>query len=265
MIAGAFAKGAFAGRAVVVTGGGTGIGRELALAFAGAGADLVLASRKRANLERVAEEVRALSRRAVVVEANVREQLDCQRVAEAAVAELGRLDVLVNNAGANFGCPAMGISPNGWRTIVDVVLTGTFLMSQACGKVMLERRTGRIVNIAATNGMTASPLIAPSGAAKAGVINLTATLAVEWGPFGVTVNAVSPGAVDTPGASERIFPEAAKRAIARATPLGRMAGALDCVGAVLFLASDAAAFINGANLVVDGGAMHPRVPLAPEA
>jgi NAD(P)-dependent dehydrogenase (short-subunit alcohol dehydrogenase family) len=255
-----FAADAFKGRVVVITGGGTGIGRELALAFARAGADLVLASRKLENLEQACGEIRALGRRALAVQTNIREQPECVRMADAAAREFGHIDVLVNNAGANFACPAMGITPNGWRTIIDVVLNGTFFASQACAKHMMERKSGRIISIAATNGMTASPIIAPSGAAKAGVINLTATLAVEWAPLGITVNAVSPGAVDTPGASERIFPEAAKKAIAKATPLGRMAGPLDCVGAVLFLASDAASFITGVNLVVDGGAMFPQVP-----
>ena len=260
MIAGAFSERAFAGRVVVVTGGGTGIGREIALAFARCGADLVLASRDAAHLEGAAAEVRALGRRALAIPTNIREAADCARLAEAAVSEFGRIDVLVNNAGANFACPAMGLSPNGWRTIVDVVLTGTFLCSQACARSMIERRSGRIISIAATNGITASPLIAPSGAAKAAVLNLTRTLAVEWAPFGITVNAVSPGAVDTAGASARVFPEAAKQAIARATPLGRMGQAEDCIGPVLFLASDAAAFVTGANLVVDGGAMNPPIP-----
>jgi NAD(P)-dependent dehydrogenase (short-subunit alcohol dehydrogenase family) len=260
-VLGAYSQTAFAGRSVVITGGGTGIGRELALAFARAGADLMLASRKLENLEHVAGEIRALGRRAIAIKTNVREQADCAAMADQAARQLGKIDVLVNNAGANFACPAMAITPNGWRTIIDVVLNGTFFASQACAKHMMERRAGRIINIAATNGMTASPIIAPSGAAKAGVINLTATLAVEWGTFGITVNAVSPGAVDTEGASERIFPAAAKAHIAKGTPVGRMAGPLDCAGAVLFLASDAAAFINGANLVVDGGAMYPQVSL----
>jgi len=260
MITDTFSERAFSGRVVVVTGGGTGIGRELALAFARCGADLVLASRKKDNLDRVAGEVRAQGRRALAVPTNIREPGECQRMAEAAVRELGRIDVLINNAGANFTCPAAAITPNGWRTIVDVVLNGTFFASQACGQVMMNQRSGRIVSIAATNGITGSPVIAASGAGKAGVINLTRTLAIEWAAFGITVNAVSPGAVDTAGASERIFPEAAKQAIAKATPLGRMGLPADVVGAVLFLASDAAAFVTGANLAIDGGAMLAPLP-----
>src|SRR5262249_160735 len=202
----------------------------------------------------------ALGRRALPVQTNIREQPECVRMADAAAREFGRIDVLINNAGANFACPAMSITPNGWRSIIDVVLNGTFFASQACARHMMERNSGRIVSIAATNGMTASPLIAPSGAAKAAVINLTATLAVEWAPLGITVNAVSPGAVDTPGASERVFPEAAKKAIAKRTPLGRMAGPLDCVGAGLFLASPPPAVTPGAHLVVRARAAFPQVP-----
>ena len=258
----AFARDAFADRVVVITGGGTGIGRALAHAFARCGAKLVLASRKRENLERVAGELAdEHGAESLVVTMNVREPDDARRMIDEALVRFARIDVLVNNAGANFLCPAQGITPNGWRTIVDVVLNGTFYCSQAAARPMLERRSGRIISLAATNGLNGSPLIAPSGAAKAGVINLTRSLAAEYGPFGVTVNAIAPGAVATEGATERLFkvPGALER-IAREVPLGRVATAEDCVGAVLFLASDAAAFVNGATLVVDGGELCRKVP-----
>ena len=245
----------FEGRVVLITGGGTGIGRELALGFARLGADVCVAARRDGPLEETCAAVRALGRRAVAVSCDVKELSQCEAAAAYCVRELGRLDVLVNNAGANFVAPAAAISQNGWATIVAVVLSGTFHMSKAAFPHLCESGRGRVVNISATNAEAGSPLMAPSGAAKAGVHSLSETLAVEWAPFGITVNCVSPGPVDTEGASSRLWAdrEAYDRVAARA-PLGRrMARPADVVGPVLFLASDAAGFVTGANLVVDGG------------
>jgi NAD(P)-dependent dehydrogenase (short-subunit alcohol dehydrogenase family) len=194
----------------------------------------------------------------------VKELQQCEDAVAGCVRELGRLDVLINNAGANFLAPAAAISQNGWATIVDVVLNGTFHMSRAAFPRLAESGHGRIVNISATNADDGSPLMAPSGAAKAGVHSLSQTLAVEWAPFNVTVNCVSPGPVDTEGANSRLWAdrEAYERVASRA-PLGkRMATPADVVGPVLFLASDAAAFITGANLVVDGGERLRQAPAA---
>jgi NAD(P)-dependent dehydrogenase (short-subunit alcohol dehydrogenase family) len=241
------------GRVVLVTGGAGGIGRALCDAFARAGADVAVASRRPSP--EVAEAVRALGRRAVTVECDVRELAQCHAAVARVVSALGRLDVLVNNHGANFLAPAAAISQNGWRAITSVVLDGTFHMCRAAFEPLRESGRGRIVAIAATNALLGSPLMAPSGAAKAGVISLMESLAVEWAPFGITCNSVSPGPVDTSSANQRLWasPEDYQR-VARRVPLGkRMATPADVVGPVLFLASDAAAFITGAEIVVDGG------------
>jgi NAD(P)-dependent dehydrogenase (short-subunit alcohol dehydrogenase family) len=203
----------------------------------------------------VAAEVRALGRRAAALPLDVRDAASVAACFERLDRELGPVDVLVNNAGANFACPALGMSPKGWRAVTATVLDGTFYCSQEAARRMAAGRGGRIINNAATNAHGGSPLMAHSGAAKAGVLSLTETLAVEWGPLGITVNAIAPGPVSTPGADERLWPDEETRlAVASRVPLGgRMATAQDCAGAVVFLASDAAAFVTGATLVIDGG------------
>jgi NAD(P)-dependent dehydrogenase (short-subunit alcohol dehydrogenase family) len=242
-----------AGRVVLVTGGAGGIGQALCRAFAEAGADVAVASRNPPDEFR--DRLRALGRRSIAVPCDVRDFAQCQSAVERTVGELGRLDVLVNNHGANFLSPAAGISQNGWRAIVSVVLDGTFHMSRAAFEPLRDSGRGRVISIAATNAVSGSPLMAPSGAAKAGVLSLMQSLAVEWAPFGITCNSVSPGPVDTEGANKRLWADReAYDRVARRVPLGRrLATPADVVGPVLFLASDAAAFVTGSELVVDGG------------
>lgn len=243
------------GRVALITGGGGGIGRALCDGFARAGADIAVAARKLGPLEEACSSVRALGRRAVAIECDVRELAQCERAVQRCVAELGRLDILINNHGANFMAPAAAISQNGWRAIVSVVLDGTFHMSKAAFEPLAASGRGRIISLAATNAAFGSPLMAPSGAGKAGVISLMQTLAVEWAQFGITANSLSPGPVDTAGAGARLWADRATyERIAQRVPLGhRMATPADCVGPAIFLASDAAAFVTGAEIVVDGG------------
>jgi NAD(P)-dependent dehydrogenase (short-subunit alcohol dehydrogenase family) len=237
----------------LVTGGATGIGLAIARAMARLGAKLAIASRNQERLDAAVEELRALGADAIAIPTNVREPEQVAQMATKTIERFGAVDVLVNNAGANFLCPAAQMTPNGWRTVIDVVLNGTFYCSSAVGKHMIERRRGHIINMAATNGMNGSPLICHSGAAKAGVISLTQTLAVEWAQFGVRVNAVAPGPVATEGANQRLWaaPEVMER-LERSVPLGRFARAEDCVGPVLYLCSEAARYTTGSVLVVDG-------------
>jgi NAD(P)-dependent dehydrogenase (short-subunit alcohol dehydrogenase family) len=230
------------GRVVLVTGGAGGIGTALCDAFAANGAKVAVASRKPASKH-------------FAVECDVRELAQCERAVQRTVEKFGRLDVLVNNHGANFLAPAAAVSQNGWRAIVSVVLDGTFHMSRAAFEPLRESGRGRIISIAATNAASGSPLMAASGAGKAGMISLMQSLASEWAQFGITCNCVSPGPVDTEGANQRLWADKQEyERVARRVPLGRrMAKPADVVGPVLFLASDAAAFITGAEIVVDGG------------
>jgi 2,4-dienoyl-CoA reductase [(3E)-enoyl-CoA-producing], mitochondrial len=163
--------------------------------------------------------------------------------------------VLVNNHGANFLSPAAALSQNGWRAITSVVLDGTFHMCRAAFDALCRSGRGRVISIAATNAVLGSPLMAPSGASKAGVLSLMQSLASEWAPFNITCNSVSPGPVDTAGANQRLWASREDyQRVARRVPLGRrLATPEDVAGPVLFLASDAAAFVTGAEIVVDGG------------
>jgi NAD(P)-dependent dehydrogenase (short-subunit alcohol dehydrogenase family) len=256
-----FKESAFQDRTVVITGGGTGIGLALVRAFAGLGANVVIASRKLENCQTAAAEVQALGRKALALEVNVRDHDSVDRLGKAVISAFGRADILFCNAGANFLCPASQLTANGFRSVVETVLFGSFHCAHVFGRYMIEQKFGRIIAMTATNGMNGSPMMLHSGAAKAGVINMMMTLAAEWGGFNVTCNSLSPGAVDTEGATSRLFSNGGlNERIAKETPLGRMAVPSDVVGAALFLASDAAAFINGANLVVDGGEAVRRIP-----
>jgi NAD(P)-dependent dehydrogenase (short-subunit alcohol dehydrogenase family) len=251
-----FKSDALKDRVVLITGGGTGIGRAIALGMSRCGAHVALASRKVENCQKVAEECRALGSDASSFALDIRDPVSVEACFKALSDRYGgRLDVLVNNAGANFTAPALAISPNGWRVITQTLIDGTFFCSQAAARLMMERGGGRIINNAGTNGWNASPLMAHSGVGKAAILSMTETLAVEWGPFNITVNSIAPGAVSTEGANQRLWAESeTMQRIADHVPLGKRLGTPDdCVGAFVFLASDAAAFITGAILAIDGG------------
>ncbi len=243
------------GQVAVVTGGGTGIGLEIARLFAQLGARLVLAGRREDVLAAAAaaltEETGA---EALAVPTNVREPEPCQRLVEETVARFGRVDLLVNNAGANFVCPSVAISPNGWRSILSTVLDGTFYCSRYAGARMVEQGSGQIVSIVTPYAETGAPGFLPSCTAKAGVVALTRTLAAEWAQFGVRVNAVSPGAVDSEGAGARLWPTPEDKAkVLRDIPVGRMATALEVAQVTAFVVSPYARFMNGSIVDMDGG------------
>jgi 2,4-dienoyl-CoA reductase [(3E)-enoyl-CoA-producing], peroxisomal len=241
-------------RVALVTGGGTGIGRAIAVELARHGADLALLGRRREPLDEVAGEVRALGRRALSISADVRDP----EAGEAAVGrveeEMGGLDILVNNAAGNFLARAEELSPRGWGAVVDIVLNGTFHMSRAAFGALGRRGGGAIVNITTTYVDTGAAYMSHSGAAKAGVLNLTRSLAAEWGPAGIRVNAVAPGLVEGTEGARRLV-EAAGRLpeLRHGAPLGRLTRKRDVAMAVLFLVSAAGAHVSGAHLVVDGG------------
>lgn len=246
------------GKAVIVTGGGIGIGKSISLECARAGADIVLCSRSMEHLEPTAEAIRHLGCRALPLTVDVRDPAQVQAMAERTVQEFGKIDVLVNNHGASFRAPVEKISLNGWNAVVSINLNGVFLCCQAVGKYMIERQQGVIVNIASIAGVRGSQMMSHYGAAKAAVINFTTTLALEWAPYNIRVNCIAPGPVETEGYLDvlhRTNPnaDAVYRNVASRVAMGRWGRVEEIAYPTVFLASEASSFMTGTTINVDGG------------
>ena len=243
----------FAGQTYLVTGGGTGIGRAVAHELDSLGAHVVLAARTAENLERVAGEIRAAGGSAGHFVCNIREEEQVRALFDYVLAERGALHGLVNNAGGQFVSPAEMISLKGWRAVVETNLTGTFLMCREAFNRHMEAHGGAIVNML-IEMWRGFPGMAHSAAARAGIENLTKTLAVEWARAGVRVNAVAPGLIASSGLDR--YPEAVRPMIeqnVRDIPLKRMGTEAEVSAAIVFLLSPAAAFITGESIRIDGG------------
>jgi NAD(P)-dependent dehydrogenase (short-subunit alcohol dehydrogenase family) len=242
-------------RVAVVTGGGTGIGLAIAKRLGELGARIVIGNRSAANLEAGSAELLHAGLDPLAVQVDVRNPEQVDELVMRSVRHFGRIDVLVNNAAGNFICRAEDLSPNGWTAVVDIVLNGTFYCSRAVGRHMIERGGGgSIVSILANYVWTGSAGTIHSAAAKAGVMSMTQTLAVEWARHNIRVNAVAPGPIETPGAARQLWntPEAVRR-ITEMIPLRRWGTPQDVADAVAFLVSEHAAFITGEVLTIDGG------------
>jgi NAD(P)-dependent dehydrogenase (short-subunit alcohol dehydrogenase family) len=247
-----------AGRVALVTGGGSGLGRAMALELGRLGAKVAVLGRRRHALE---ETVAQLASEGVAVPADVREPNAIAAAFDVAEAELGPLTTLVNNAAGNFHVQAEELSPNGWRAVVGIVLDGTFFCSREFAQRVIARDgdNAQIVNIVATYAWTGGPGTVHSAAAKAGVVNLTRTLAVEWAQHGIRVNAISPGPVDTEETRERLWPtEEIRERLLRRIPLGRFGTPDEIADACAYLVSDYAAYVTGDVLTIDGGAWLER-------
>jgi NAD(P)-dependent dehydrogenase (short-subunit alcohol dehydrogenase family) len=243
------------GKTAIVTGGGKGIGRQMAQGLAEAGANVILCARQAERCEQAAAELEELGVRTLGLGCDVRDPDQVQGVVARTVADFGGVDILVNNAGVVWGATPEDMPLEGWQKVVDVNLTGVFLFSQAAGRVMIEGSGGSIVNIASVAGLQGAPPDVANSvvyhATKGGVISFTRDLAWKWAGYGIRVNAIAPGWFPSDMANfvlERMGDELINR-----VPLSRFGGPEDLKGPVVFLASDASGYVTGHTLVVDGG------------
>ncbi len=241
------------GRVAVVIGGTSGIGRAIALGLAEAGADVVPSSRREDAVAATVEEIRGRGRRSVAMTADASDRSSLVSLREAVVGELGRVDILVNSAGRTARVPTLDVEEDVWNGILDVNLTGTLRACQVFGVHMLERGYGRIINIASLSSFVALMEVAAYSASKAAVASLTKSLAIEWAARGVCVNAIAPGVFRT-ALNEKLLDSTERgREFLIRTPMRRFGRVEELAGAAVFLASDAAAFVTGQVLAVDGG------------
>ena len=259
-----FRAGLFDGKRILITGGGTGIGRCIAHELAALGATVILAARREEPLLQTKAEIELAGGKAETLILNIRDEDQVAQGIATLVADGRQIDALVNNAGGQFASPAVMIRPKGWRAVIDTNLTGTWLVSQAVyTQCFAKLRRGVMVNIIA-DMRSGFPGMAHTGAARAGVENLTMTLAQEWAPSGVRVNAVAPGFVLSSGLKN--YPEAVQKMAAEMmvkNPSSRIGTESEVSAAVAFLLCPAAAYISGITLRVDGGSSLQRAPMVP--
>lgn len=247
--------GTYEGKNVVVTGGGTGLGLAMSRGFAALGAHVIIPSRSPENQAAFLAEAKERGWKASRAQVDVREPASVQRLADSILEEHGPVDVLVNNAAGNFVCPAERMSANAWRAVLGIVLDGTFYCSKAFGRQMMkDDRGGSIINIIATYAWTGMPGVVHSASAKAGVHAMSKTLAAEWARFSIRVNCIAPGPFESGGANANLWPsEEAQERIRNSVPMKRFAGRDEVAAQALWLGSDAAAYITGATVTIDGG------------
>tara|TARA_B100001123_G_C15331522_1_gene1031351 strand:- start:2734 stop:3582 length:849 start_codon:yes stop_codon:yes gene_type:complete len=250
-----FESGLLKDKTIVITGGGTGLGKSMATRFAELGANLVITSRRQDVIGNTAEELRQYGGKVLAITCDVRGPEQVQSMVDQTVSELGSIDILLNNAAGNFISPTEDLSPNGFKTVVDIVLNGTFNCTQAAGKVMRENDGGVILNIVTTYAWTGSGYVVPSACAKAGVLAMTRSLAVEWAKYGIRTVAIAPGPFPTKGAWSRLAPPGLgiqKKMINR-VPLKRVGEHEELANLASYLVSEQAGYINGEVVTIDGG------------
>jgi NAD(P)-dependent dehydrogenase (short-subunit alcohol dehydrogenase family) len=240
------------GKTAVVIGGTSGIGKALALGLAEAGANVIAASRNETSVNETAKQIEALGRKTLRMTADVAQRASLEKLRDAVIAAFGKVDILVNCAGITTKAPTLNFPEERWGEIMDTNLTGTLRGCQVFGEHMLSRKSGRIINIASLTTFVGLFEVAAYGASKAGVGLLTKTLAVEWSRHGVLVNAIAPGVFRTSLNTALLDSPRGHELLAR-TPMGRFGEVRELVGAAVYLASDAASFVTGSILIVDGG------------
>jgi NAD(P)-dependent dehydrogenase (short-subunit alcohol dehydrogenase family) len=249
----AYKKLDLSGKVAVVIGGSSGIGRTLARGLAEAGADVVPSARRIELVNLVADEIESLDRRSLRVSCDVADRTSLAKVLQASVESLGKVDILVNAAGFNQRAPTLDFPESDWNRLLDINLTGTLRACQVFGRHMIERGYGRIINIASMGSFLALNEVAAYCASKAGVASLTKSLAIEWARYGLCVNAIAPGYFRTPLSEKLVIGTPRGEEILTRTPMKRFGELDELIGAAIFLASDAASFVTGTMLAVDGG------------
>ncbi|MBE4908970.1 SDR family oxidoreductase [Bacillus luteolus] len=243
------------GKTAIVTGGGRGLGEQIAVGFAEAGANVVVCSRKLEACQEVSDRLIELGVKSLALQCDVTNPEDVQKVVDETVKEFGSIDILVNNSGATWSSPVTEMPLEAWNKVLDVNITGLFLMSQAVGRVMIEQSGGKIINIASVAGLGGTdPRFMDTIAyntSKGAVITFTKDLAVKWGQHNINVNAIAPGFFPTK--MSKVLIERGKDHILATTPLKKFGSDQDLKGVALFLASNASNFVTGDTLVVDGG------------
>jgi NAD(P)-dependent dehydrogenase (short-subunit alcohol dehydrogenase family) len=251
-----FAAGLLEGRTALVTGGATGLGFAIASTYARLGASVVLAGRKQENLDKAVAEIASAGGKVLAVQTDVRHFDQVERAVAATLDRFGGLDILVNSAAGNFFCPTEDLSPNGWRTVVDIDLNGTFLCCKGAFQALKQSKfEGRIISIVTTLGPSGWPGQAHAGAAKAGIISLSRAIAVEWARHRIHVNTISPGPIAGTEGVRKLYEDRgeALELQLRRVALGRLGEPADIANAAVYLASPAGNYITGADLIVDGG------------
>ncbi|MDP6229582.1 MAG: SDR family oxidoreductase [Candidatus Marinimicrobia bacterium] len=243
------------GKTIIVTGGGTGLGKSMAARFGELGANLVIASRREQVIQDAADELRKTGADVLGIPCDVRDPANVKEMVDAAKNKFGKIDVLLNNAAGNFISPTENLSPNGFKAVVDIVLNGTFNCTHAVGKEMIADGGGSILNIVTTYAWTGSGYVVPSAAAKAGVLAITRSLAVEWAKYGIRSNAIAPGPFPTKGAWSRLAPPGLgiEKKMKNRIPLKRFGEHIELANLAAYLLSDEAGYINGEVVTIDGG------------
>jgi len=251
-----FEKNLLNGQTIVITGGGTGLGKSMSRRFGELGANIVISGRRKEKLEETADEFSKLGINVLTCPGDVRKLEDVELMTSQAIDKFGKIDGLLNNAAGNFISPTEMLSPNAFKVVIDIVLMGTCNCTSTIGKEMIKNKKGNVLSIVTTYAWTGSPYVVPSAAAKAGVLAMTRSLAVEWGKYNIRFNAIAPGPFPTKGAWSRLMPpgfEDFEDGMKNKIPMKRFGERHELENLASYLMSDGSAYINGEVVTIDGG------------